>query len=256
MTTSSGWFFWAALSAVFAALTAIFAKIGIQGVDSDLATLVRTVVIVFVLAAFVGFAGKWSNPLALSGRTWFSWRCPPSRRARHGCAVSGLSSLAMPHRQLQSTGSVWSLSPSSPSPSSVSVRHSESGKDDRGDLRGRDTAAERVASRRSARDDRPPRGCRHHPRPRLRSGNHGVLRAVGVPTGPLSRARHALVHESARRRLRNDARPGVEPHGQPEGLGRHRSPGQAVSSGADHVGPPRRDDFHARAAARRRHPGR
>jgi hypothetical protein len=42
MTTSTSWFFWAALSAVFAALTAIFAKIGIQGVDSDLATLVRT----------------------------------------------------------------------------------------------------------------------------------------------------------------------------------------------------------------------
>lgn len=71
MITSSGWFFWAALSAVFAALTAIFAKIGIQGVDSDLATLVRTVIIVFVLAAFVWLAGKWSNPFALSGRTWF-----------------------------------------------------------------------------------------------------------------------------------------------------------------------------------------
>jgi transporter family protein len=70
MAPSSGWFFWAALSAVFAALTAIFAKIGIQGVDSDLATLVRTVIIVFVLAAFVWFAGKWSDPFALSGRTW------------------------------------------------------------------------------------------------------------------------------------------------------------------------------------------
>lgn len=69
-TTSHGWFFWAALSAVFAALTAIFAKIGIRGVDSDLATLVRTVIIVFVLAGFVVFAGKWSNPLDLSGKTW------------------------------------------------------------------------------------------------------------------------------------------------------------------------------------------
>jgi len=66
----SPWFFWAALSAVFAALTAIFAKIGIQGVNSDLATLVRTVVIVFVLAAFVGLSGQWSNPLQLPGRTW------------------------------------------------------------------------------------------------------------------------------------------------------------------------------------------
>jgi transporter family protein len=70
MTTSGNWFFWAALSAGFAALTAIFAKIGIQGVDSDLATLVRTVIIMFVLAAFVWFAGKWSNPLTLPSRTW------------------------------------------------------------------------------------------------------------------------------------------------------------------------------------------
>ena len=70
MTTSTSWFFWAALSAVFAALTAIFAKIGIQGVDSDLATLVRTAIIMVVLSAFVWYAGKWSNPFALSSRTW------------------------------------------------------------------------------------------------------------------------------------------------------------------------------------------
>ena len=70
MASATGWFYWAILSAVFAALTAIFAKIGIQGVDSDLATLIRTVIIIVVLAAFVGFAGKWSNPFALSGKTW------------------------------------------------------------------------------------------------------------------------------------------------------------------------------------------
>jgi len=86
MSTSGSWFFWAALSACFAALTAIFAKIGIQGVDSDLATLVRTVIIVFVLGAFVWFADKWSNPLELPGKTWLflglsalatgaSWTC-------------------------------------------------------------------------------------------------------------------------------------------------------------------------------------
>ena len=67
---TEGWFFWAVLSAVFAALTAIFAKIGIEGVDSDLATLVRTVIIVFVLAAFVRVTGKWSDPFALPARTW------------------------------------------------------------------------------------------------------------------------------------------------------------------------------------------
>ena len=69
-TTSTLWVYWALLSAVFAALTAIFAKIGIQGVDSDLATLVRTVVILVVLSGFVWFAGKWSNPFALPSRTW------------------------------------------------------------------------------------------------------------------------------------------------------------------------------------------
>ena len=70
MATSTGWFYWALLSAVFAALTAIFAKIGIQGVDSDLATLIRTAIIIVVLSAFVAYTGKWSNPLALSPRTW------------------------------------------------------------------------------------------------------------------------------------------------------------------------------------------
>ena len=70
MNMPASWFQWALLSAAFAALTAIFAKIGIRGVDSDLATLVRTSVILVVLAAFVVATGKWSNPLALPGRTW------------------------------------------------------------------------------------------------------------------------------------------------------------------------------------------
>lgn len=70
MSNTSPWFFWAVLSAVFAALTAIFAKVGIKGVDSDMATLVRTAIIIIVLAAFVWFAGKWSNPFGLPARTW------------------------------------------------------------------------------------------------------------------------------------------------------------------------------------------
>lgn len=55
---------------MFAALTAIFAKIGIQGVDSDLATLVRTAIIIILLSAFVWFTGKWSNPFTLPAKTW------------------------------------------------------------------------------------------------------------------------------------------------------------------------------------------
>jgi bacterial/archaeal transporter family protein len=70
MTTSNNWFIWAALSAVFAAFTAIFAKIGIRDVDSDFATLVRTVIITFLLAGFIWFTGKWSNPLDLPTKTW------------------------------------------------------------------------------------------------------------------------------------------------------------------------------------------
>lgn len=69
MVSEAGWFYWALLSALFAALTAIFAKIGLEGVDSDFATLIRTFVILIILAGFVLVGGKWSNPLALQPRT-------------------------------------------------------------------------------------------------------------------------------------------------------------------------------------------
>jgi transporter family protein len=70
MSSSSSWLLWALLSAAFAALTAIFAKLGVRGVDSDLATLVRTAIVLVVLSAFVAAAGKWTNPFAFPGRTW------------------------------------------------------------------------------------------------------------------------------------------------------------------------------------------
>jgi transporter family protein len=70
MSTSLNWAGWALLSALFAALTALFAKIGLRGVDSDLATLVRTALILVLLAVWVGLTGKWSSPLAWPGRTW------------------------------------------------------------------------------------------------------------------------------------------------------------------------------------------
>ncbi|MXS85346.1 EamA family transporter [Nitrosomonas sp. HPC101] len=68
--TSNDWFYWALLSAVFAALTAIFVKIGIQDVDSDLATLIWTAIIIIVLSVFVASTGKWTNPFELSPKTW------------------------------------------------------------------------------------------------------------------------------------------------------------------------------------------
>ena len=70
MTSNYVWFHWALLSAVFASLTAIFAKIGLEGVDSDFATLIRTIIILFAIVWFVYYTGKWSDPLALRPRTW------------------------------------------------------------------------------------------------------------------------------------------------------------------------------------------
>ncbi len=67
---ANDWFHWALLSAVFAALTAIFAKLGLQGVDADLATLIRTLIIVAVLSIFVVATGKWANPFAFPAKTW------------------------------------------------------------------------------------------------------------------------------------------------------------------------------------------
>ncbi len=70
MISVTDWFAWALLSAIFAALTAIFAKIGLEGIDSDLATLIRTGVILIVLAGFVSFTGKYRNPFKLHPKTW------------------------------------------------------------------------------------------------------------------------------------------------------------------------------------------
>jgi transporter family protein len=68
--TSSSWIFWAALSAVFAALTTIFAKVGIQNVDSDMATLIRTAIVLIFLLAFTYFSGKITNNFSFTNRTW------------------------------------------------------------------------------------------------------------------------------------------------------------------------------------------
>lgn len=61
------WQLWALLAAGFAALTAVFAKVGIENVGSDFATLIRTVVILVVIATIVAGAGEW-QPLGSIGR--------------------------------------------------------------------------------------------------------------------------------------------------------------------------------------------
>jgi len=68
--TSNSWIFWAALSAVFAALTTIFAKVGIQNVDSDVANLIRTAFVFLLLTLFVYFSGKFSPSITITKNSW------------------------------------------------------------------------------------------------------------------------------------------------------------------------------------------
>lgn len=80
------WVFWAILSAVFAALTAIFGKVGVAGVGADFATFIRTVVILAALALILTARREWQGIEGISGKSWlflilsglatgFSWVC-------------------------------------------------------------------------------------------------------------------------------------------------------------------------------------
>ena len=82
----TAWQFWAVLSGAFAALTAIFAKVGVENVGSDFATFIRTIVVLFAAGAILAVAGTWQPPgsiaprayafLVLSGlATGGSWLC-------------------------------------------------------------------------------------------------------------------------------------------------------------------------------------
>ena len=80
------WQFWAVLSAVFAGITAVLAKVGVKDVDSNLATAIRTVVILPLTAAILFLTGEWRPTERLSGKavlmlvlsgvaTGLSWLC-------------------------------------------------------------------------------------------------------------------------------------------------------------------------------------
>lgn len=82
----SPWVLWAVLSASFAALTAIFGKVGVEGINSDFATLIRTIVILPMLGLIVALSGTWQPLASLPGKTvlflilsgvatGFSWLC-------------------------------------------------------------------------------------------------------------------------------------------------------------------------------------
>ena len=64
------WQIWAVLSAVFAALTAIFAKVGVEGINSDLATLIRTVIVLVSLSLILLATGELSHPGPIPARSW------------------------------------------------------------------------------------------------------------------------------------------------------------------------------------------
>ena len=66
----ASWAFWALLSALFAALTAIFAKIGLDRVDSDFATFIRTLVILVTLGGILAVLGKFQAPGSILPRSW------------------------------------------------------------------------------------------------------------------------------------------------------------------------------------------
>lgn len=68
-TFAMGWQAWALLAAVFAALTAIFAKIGVDNVNSDFATFFRTIVVMVVLGLILIATRQMQSPLTIAPRS-------------------------------------------------------------------------------------------------------------------------------------------------------------------------------------------
>lgn len=64
------WQAWAILAAAFAALTAIFGKVGVESLNPDFATLIRTAVILAVTAAIVASTGAWQPLASVAGKSW------------------------------------------------------------------------------------------------------------------------------------------------------------------------------------------
>jgi len=67
---TSSWQIWAVLSAIFAALTAIFAKVGVEGINSDLATLIRTVIVLITLSLILFATGQFNHPGPIAAKSW------------------------------------------------------------------------------------------------------------------------------------------------------------------------------------------
>lgn len=70
MPLRDSWLLFALGSAFFAALTALFGKLGVAGINSNLATFIRTLVILIVTASILSLRGEWARP---AGLAWHSW---------------------------------------------------------------------------------------------------------------------------------------------------------------------------------------
>jgi transporter family protein len=70
MDLRQSWLLFALGSALFAALTALFGKLGVAGINSNLATFIRTLVILVVTAGILSLRGEWARP---AGLPWHSW---------------------------------------------------------------------------------------------------------------------------------------------------------------------------------------
>ena len=66
----SSWQVWAVLSAAFAALTAIFAKVGVEDINPDLATFIRTIVVLVSLSLILFATGRFTAPGSVSPKSW------------------------------------------------------------------------------------------------------------------------------------------------------------------------------------------
>src|ERR1700749_3979182 len=66
----SAWQSWALLSACFAALTAIFAKVGVENINPDLATFIRTIVVLIAFSVLLFVTGQFAVPSAIPSKTW------------------------------------------------------------------------------------------------------------------------------------------------------------------------------------------
>jgi transporter family protein len=69
MSWTSSWLVWALLSAMFAALTAIFAKVGVENINSDVATFIRTIVVIVALGLLLVATGQFKSAGPISTRT-------------------------------------------------------------------------------------------------------------------------------------------------------------------------------------------